>query len=338
MMRKIHFLIPLAMATLMGLTACNKDANNGAKGNQDNLAPVSFSLSGIVVTTKASNSDTTPIEGYNEDKIVSVKYNVYEGSDVTGTPVYEFAPTDEDLAAGVYDVKGAMLLAGEYTVEALVNAEAFTGDLADETDGFSMYGQKALSVTTQGGACTVKVDRNVARVRMVSLTDNSGLGFTYVGLFLSNVVGSCSISGEPSDEESDLWYNKMGRDKIGNEIEAEPLCAVSSLLWRDLGDTFNGEELPMYCYPNFNNNKEEGEPWCARASKLVLVVSLNGAFEYFPVTLRYGVEANHTYDVSLTIKGHGSKDPDFEPHNGSEDFSIVVNPWVGEGTAIEDEL
>lgn len=334
-MNKIKFLLSASLVCV-AMVACNKDGNNGS-GAEKALYPVSFKLSGTSSLTKA-DSDASTISGYGENDINSVIYNVYEGSATSGSPAYTFAPSASDMANGVYDVTDASLPEGSYTVQALINADNFTGSLADEVSAFSMFGEKSLTVTTQGASCNVQVSRNVARVRMVSLTDNSGLGFTYVGLALTNVVGECSIDGVPEDAISDTWYNKMGRNEDGDTKIGSWTGELPELLWRDLSSTFDGDELPMYCYPNSNINKEEGAPWSARATKIVLVVSLNGEYEYFPVTLKGGVENNHSYDVSLTIKGHGSDDPDSEPHNGTVDFTIDILPWVVDDTAIEETM
>ena len=262
--------------------------------------------------------------------------------------------------------------AGYYTVAALANAPALTsiqtkqdleqaqialGDNQPDK-GFLMYGVCPQQVVVVSGATSptaaeIKVVRHVGRVRLTTVKNNlpSDIGaLTVKGVFLENGLGSWAVggAGQPSG-----YVNYAGRKKGKNQstdgadlIKSSASADCAALTWKDVNRSVsrggNGESfgLPLYTFPNACTEAEDhfGGPTADKAAvRLVLLVSYGSSSEewYYPVTI-YNLLRNKSYDVSFTISGPGTKDPNRPITNGNLAVQITVDPWGDGGTILGD--
>lgn len=262
--------------------------------------------------------------------------------------------------------------AGYYTVAALANASALTSiqtleglkqaqlSLSDNQPdkGFLMYGECPQMVAVVSGATTpataeILVQRHVGRVRLTTVKNNlpSDLGtLTVKGIFLENGLGTWAVggAGQPSG-----YVNYAGRKKGKNQstdasdlIKSSAAADCAALTWKDVNRTVarggNGESfgLPLYTFPNVCTEAEDhfaGPTADKAATRLVLLVSYGSANEewYYPVSI-YNLQRNKSYDVSFTISGPGTKDPNQRISNGSLSAQITIDPWGSGGTISGD--
>ena len=134
-------------------------------------------------------------------------------------------------------------------------------------------------------------------------------------VFLENVSGYRSLgSGENS---LGVWLNRMGRDDEGQMFSGAPSASDCPELTfaQILLDVSSGESITpnakFYGYENTPTADNSGwsEEWSSRRTRLVTVVTMGGKTYYYPVSIPE-FKRNYSYDVSLTVLGPGSDDPD----------------------------
>lgn len=261
--------------------------------------------------------------------------------------------------------------AGYYTVVALANAPMLTvaslSELEqaaiqlsdnDPTRGFLMYGVCGQTIAVVSGAAEpvtadIEVKRHVARVRLAGVTNNlpSDKGaLTVKGVFLENVLSrwTCSGAGKPAS-----YLNYAGR-KAGRNLESSANSFIktasdadcASLTFQTVNQTVargtSGEtfDLPLYAFPNDcteANDHFSGATADSTRTRLVLLVSYGTPAEewYYPVTLP-DLARNTSYDVTFTISGPGSEDPNQRVVNGNLAVEIRIDPWASGGTIAGD--
>lgn len=207
-------------------------------------------------------------------------------------------------------------------------AESISDLIDDNKPGrLVMSGEKAVQVSGEEGSLDVPVQvcRLCAKIILSSLTLDfdvpyyRNMDFAVTGVYLLNVSGSCTYSGERSD---DVWYNMMEADKeTGPELIGDLLPAPVSVA--------QGEQYPfrheLYCYPN--DHADTSSPvWRPRSTRLVVEALVGNDRFFYPVTLNK-VERNAVYKVHLTLRRPGSQSPD-DPVEVYWGKGIVeVAPW-----------
>lgn len=217
--------------------------------------------------------------------------------------------------------------------------------LADnnKTDGFIMAGEYSSSVILNASTTfAVQISRLVARVALTSITNSipAVLGDLKVErVFLTNVVGNQNLAGtaEPS-----LWYNKEGRaDETSRQsshiIDGSTYKAsLPDMTYADVGQTIaNGGTLTLstpylfYTYPNSSSSYPNGfsDTFSAQKSVLVVVATVNGKLQYYPVILKNGLARNTSATVTLTILGFGGDDPNMRVDKGDLAVDVKIENW-----------
>jgi len=263
--------------------------------------------------------------------------------------------------------------AGYYTIAALANAPALTSiqtqqeleqaqiALSDNQPdkGFLMYGVCQQPVIVVSGATApaiaeIRVERHVGRVRLTTVKNKlpADLGtLTVKGVFLENALGSWAVGGAG---QASAYLNYAGRKSGRNQsteeadlIKSSAAADCAALTWKDVnspvarGDEGESFGLPLYTFPNSCVETEDhfaGPTADKAAVRLVLLVSYGSTNEewYYPVTI-YNLLRNKSYDVSFTISGPGTKDPNRPITNGNLAVQITVDPW-GEGGTISGDF
>lgn len=148
----------------------------------------------------------------------------------------------------------------------------------------------------------------------------------YLGAFLVNAVGSVLYDGTA---QTSPWYNPQGRDASLPE-------AMQALLCADADSTLSGAatispDIALYCCPNPTDNSSNSlnaPQWSARNTRLVVVLSIAGQLNYYPVTLP-AMTGNTEYRITdLRLLGPGSGSPDIPVSRDVIDYTVVVSPWV----------
>jgi len=274
------------------------------------------------------------------------------GTDVT-------TKTLDGVKAGYYTVAALANgpeLSTVQTLDALKQTVVQLGD-NDPTKGFLMYGVCPQSVSVVSGAAQpvtaeIEVQRLVARVRLTGVVNRlpSDIGaLTVKAAFLENVPGTwnCAAVGNPT-----TYLNHAGR-QAGKSLQtgdasliktsAHAECAAltfqtvnRSVARGGTGETF---DLPLYSFPNACSEADDnfsGPTDGTARTRLVLLVGYGTSDEwYYPVTLP-GLARNTSYDVSFSISGPGTSDPNQRVVNGNLAVEIHVAPWVSGGSLVGD--
>lgn len=261
------------------------------------------------------------------------------------TEVQEFA-----LRAGTYRiwaVANGPDLTGISTETALKQLIIDLGTYNDPASDFIMAGSELSTVIAGDTAeCLIYLTRLVSRVSLKSITNRLPAAYgpiTVDYVMLTNVVGSYSIGGPAGS----LWHNPCGRKNASPLVAANIIAPPSvtadaaGLTFRTAGYTLasgagNTTAQRMYAYPNASTLTTEGfsSPFTTRCTRLVVRAQIDGSTYYYPVNLPALVR-NACYDVSLTLIGLGSTDPDIPVHKGMQRVDVEVTPWEDGGEQIE---
>ena len=236
------------------------------------------------------------------------------------------------------------------------------------SDGsFIMYGEKADVAVTKDAQASAKVDvtRLVSRIRILSV--KNGIPAAYGKLTVNRI---CVINGKGmwklnngSPSANFAWagrkWNKSESTEAGDFIaSAADMTYTSGSTTYQFGElTFaeKGVEIAnaatnttnfgdaFYVFPNSTASDVGKASFqgplaysTAACTRLMLAATVNGTLYYYPVTVP-AMKRNESYDVSLTISGFGSPDPNKEPEKGSIKVTVTVNPWSG-GQEINADL
>lgn len=189
-------------------------------------------------------------------------------------------------------------------------------------------------------ACKVVID---GIKRDFSNTAYAGIPLTIKKIYLSNVVGKCSIGCE--GEQSNIWYNKLGVIPI-DLAPAVKAMTVDDGLSIDLpeGGSYTTTHS-FYAFPNNCTDPTYGGSWTPRRTRLVLECDYGGRTCYYPVSLPQDASKplvrNKVYHISLlTLKKPGSTSAD-DPHTEvsstiSFTVDIKVSEWEDDASYTEE--
>ena len=219
---------------------------------------------------------------------------------------------------------------------------------SNAADSFVMTGSAEHTVTAGNSSCNITVSRLVSRISLDSVTNNmpEALGELKIqGVYLSNVVGNQNMAGSAA---ATTWYNQEGR-KDENPLVKEHIIDGKTYMASVPALTYNGSALNIahgvtnktqgswlfYTYPNTNLSGIKGfnSAFQAQSTALVVIATVNGKTQYYPVVLN----RNKSYSVDLTVTGLGSDDPNTKIEKGSATFSVTVEEW-GNGASYTETL
>lgn len=313
----------------------------------------------LIVRPLVQGAETRAGEAYtgnlaSEIAISSVQVLTFEKTSGHLEHYFSYTTTSE--------VQEFALRAGAYRIWAVANGPDLSGistetalkqlviDLAtynDPSADFFMAGSELSTVVAGDVAeCLIYLTRLVSRVSLKSIVNRLPAAYgniTVDYVMLSNAVGSYSIGGPAGS----LWHNPCGRKNasplVAANIIAPPTIPAdaAALTFRSAGYTLapgasNSTVQRMYTYPNASTLTTEGfsSPFTARCTRLVVRAQIDGTTYYYPVNLPTLVR-NACYDVSLTLIGLGSSDPDVPVHKGTQRVDIEITPWEDGGEQTE---
>jgi len=286
-----------------------------------------------------------------ESELTDVQLLVFNSTGGETEVYHKF--TDDELESGGVDA--FPLPVGSYDVFALANgpdlSECGSSDeLSDYDIELGQYndpesgGDFVMSALKENVSVASSTESEVnlelkhylARV-VVSSVENglkSGKTLEVSNIFLSNVVGNQNLK---ADADASTWYNAQGvldrtSSKIvgkgSNAAECEELTYKSVEEELDYGDSYD-ESTYLYGYPNSSTVTPAGFTSSFNGEKSVVVVTavVSGNTYYYPIVLSGGLERHKSYDVSLTITGSGSTDPDKPVSKGSMSVTVKVVDW-----------
>ncbi len=375
-MKKI-FTVLAAMAAVFTIVSCNdiKDGDAAKMGGEGTLS-ISVSNGDIMTKASPSTTALTYESQINKlDYFIFESGNtLYAKKSVSSNITWTdgvHTETFDKLSAGTYTV--IVVANCQSSISALTNiADVRSAGITlndcslDPSIGFVMYAEKT-SVSVTGGTTTelsgnnkMTLTRFPARVRLTSVTNSipSTMAFSnnraikVKGVFLTNVNSAWQLDasehlgsgtnlkgrkkGKASSTNSadfikvasDLEYSKTGTFKTGD----------SQVTVANSGTTTQTLNWDSYGFPT--SAAIDGSPL-----RLVILAEVNGVDYYYPVTLidatanpaRTGIARNCTYEVSVSIFGTGSLDPDVPVARGAIAASVVVAPWTA-GSAYSEEI
>ena len=240
---------------------------------------------------------------------------------------------------------------------------------ANSFGGFIMFGHSDITIEAGNKDLPIQVKRHLARVNLLKIInrteDNINIKFKYA--FLSNVVTNQKLDGSSTSNYNDYsWDNLAGRAS-GQILDYDHLSYVQDshlTLYKqpDDSDTVKGKLIEpggeyklnpdghqdlgemFYGYPNawttdaFNTPYEAESPTYGK-TRLVVVCAMQDVSEpaeqdyYFPITLET-FERSYTYDITLTVLGVGSDDPNTLVNKAGMHFSI--DPWQSNNSYVEE--
>ena len=353
-MKKI--LLFLAAASLMGMAACNKLAQQPASPEEEPAAQgqISFSLApeGSEATravtayttsqTYESQVNKVQVFVFNSDGKIAAYLN--NGTSLSGS-IFTTAG-----AKTVWAVVNGPTLSSIGTLSALqATAVDLSANSTTASTGFVMAGSGSCTVSASGSVpCNFSVSRLVSRVALVSVTNSLPASYGALNIervFLSNVVGNQNLAGSASPT---TWYNKDGVADEATRNAAHIIdgstyqASCPTLTFKAVGQSVAnaGSYSPatpvlLYGYPNSSTTAPAGfsSSFSAKRTVLTVVATVDSQVQYYPVVLDNAVlERNKTYTVGLTITGPGSSDPDKPVDKGSIAVTISVSGWTAGAT------
>lgn len=200
--------------------------------------------------------------------------------------------------------------------------------------GFTMCGTQYIkeifpdTYRKGGNECSVGISRLVSRIALVSiengLPDDMG-DLKIERVFLSNVVSQENKVFDSSDNKNREWINKQGRaDESTRDAShiidgKNYLASLPDLTYKEVGRTLAkketyDEKMLFYAFPNPSKNSPNGftTNYTDQQTVLVIVATLNGKLQYYPLPLDQKLTRNSTNTIAVSIKGAGSTDPNKE--------------------------
>ena len=264
---------------------------------------------------------------------------------------------DEALSSPFTSTTIPNVKAGSYNVYALANSCAALSDVSTMTalsgttvklsdcsltasTGFAMFSDKVSSSVIAGTtptAVNLQVVRYPARVKLISvknelpatlgsLTVNSVMLINGYSEWTLGASGSPTKSVNPAgrkDGTGDIIASASNANYPDHTFKAVP-SADQTIANGAAAKTYG---YSFYSFPNLVTSDVIGPKSVGGKARLVVTASINGKTYYYPVTLAK-MERNKCYEVTLTISGAGSDDPNRPVEKGSMGVTIDVKGWV----------
>ena len=217
--------------------------------------------------------------------------------------------------------------------------------------GFVMAGSTNCTIVAgEMNDCVVDISRLVSRITLKSITSMLPVAYgtiTVDYVMLENVVSGYNLNGQWDNQG---WYNPMGRMTESPLVQAHVVNPPTypadqpQITYHTLGNQneFDQEDsyttpLRFYAYPNATDTDHTGftTPFSARYTRLVIRATIDGTVYYYPVSIP-NLARNNAYDISVTLVGLGSSDPDTPVAKGTYDIAISIDPWLDGGVINEN--
>lgn len=218
------------------------------------------------------------------------------------------------------------------TKSALESKRALLSENA--SDAFLMISDGTGTYNSASQTVNVSLTRMVSKVSVASVTaafltgTMASAAMTLDAVYLINAAGSVRYDLTPVAE---TWYNRFVADgTLGSP--------VAGFLYRDassaaLSASNRALDYVFYACPNPTANSVDSSTapeWSARNTRLVLETSVNGAKNYYPITLP-AMRSNYEYAIrEVVLNGYGSSAPDRPVVRNGITYSVSVNPWETE--------
>ena len=146
---------------------------------------------------------------------------------------------------------------------------------------------------------------------------------------LVNVRGTCPLSGVPTADAADLWYNKSSVGNYGGFLQAcldwTGSMAIAGPQSYDVG-------VSLFAMPNASEGEGMGpvtlvNPWTPRRTRIALKLTIDGASQWYPVDLPAMSGKTHYVVSNVTIMGPGTEGPDEGIDRTSVSFTVNVYQW-----------
>lgn len=349
MKKRISFAIIAATAMMM-TAACSKDL--GSTAGESVEGSIEFNIE-CPVAAQETRSYTEAKDG--EKKVNKLQVLVFDSQGVLNAYI-----SQTSLTGSITTTLGAKkiwaVVNGPDLNKVLTESELKTTALtlgSNAADSFVMTGSAEHTVTAGNSSCNITVSRLVSRISLDSVTNNmpEALGELKIqGVYLSNVVGNQNMAGSAA---ATTWYNQEGR-KDESPLVKEHIIDGKTYMASVPALTYNGSALNIahgvtnqtqgswlfYTYPNTNLSGIKGfnSAFQAQSTALVVIATVNGKTQYYPVVLnKEAMARNKSYSVDLTVTGLGSDDPNTKIEKGSATFSVTVEEW-GNGASYTETL
>lgn len=349
-MKRINFLT-LASAAVLLAASCDNSAFTPESGE----GSMTISFNSPTLTRAAMTG--------NEGKLSDVSMLIFDGGGAlykyhqfTSAEISSKSVSLDKVKAGgysIYVVANGPELNSVTTLAQFKEKEIALSGYNDPEADFVMEGHTDVTVNSGETATPViAISRYVARVAVNTITN--GLPAAYGSLrvervFLSNVVNTQNLAGNKAPGNTAAnWYNKEGRADEATRNSAHIInggtyqASAPALTFAGIGQTVdNGSYLSaskyLYAYPNTSSTAPAGfnATFAAQQSVLVIEASYGGKTYYYPVVLKNNLARNYSYEVSATITGAGSDDPNVPVSNGSINATITVQNWADGTTYTE---
>ncbi len=290
----------------------------------------------VNVELSIATADTKVVDDSKESTLVDYQILVFDAEGQLETYKY-MANAAQPVTFGAFK--------GTKQVYALVNAPSLAdvksyddfcsrrSKLKDNlTTKMVMQGFQSVEIGTEDLTLKIPVERMVSKVSLVKVVNNlaaycSDLKFTLRDAYLINVAGDMPYGhAEDADMTPEEWFNKRAF------VSGDNLSAMTCGSFNHV--VANGGESPFvhnfYCYPNPTVDDSSEEEWCARHTRLVVEVELGETLYYYPVTMPV-LERNTQYEVTLTVTGPGTDDPDNPYNKDAANVSIELLDWYDGG-------
>lgn len=351
-MKRINYLT-LAFTAAMLAASCDNSAiePEGAEGSMQ----ISFSM-----PSSATRAATVGNEAALNDVqmlLFDASGNLCKYHNFSSQEISDKAATIDHVNAGTYT---AYVVANGPGLSSVKNLSEFNSTEIQLTDynstasDFVMEGHAGSISVTSGATAepSVALSRFVSRVAVNKITNNIPAAYGALKVervFLSNVVNTQNLAGNKAPgNTASYWFNKEGRAdettrNSSHVIDGTTyLASAPELTFANIGQSVsNGSSMTankyMYAYPNAYTTVPAGfnSTFAAQQSVLVIVASFNGSTYYYPVVLKTAPARNTSYEVSATITGAGSSDPNVPVSSGAIKATITVMNWIDGTTYTE---
>lgn len=346
-MKRINLLTSVCVAATL-LAAC--DRTNLTPTPQGGSIEIAFNVPEATRAVAQGNEaviNDVQVLLFNEQGNL-YKYHSFDAAEISAKSATISSVLNGDYS--VYVVANGPDLREYTTLTSFLSADIDLDEFNSPASDFVMEGHKDATVSGTGVTpLTVAISRYVSRVVLKSVTNSLPAAYgnlTVERVFLSNAVRVQEISGSfaPGDTPGN-WYNKEGRmDEAVRDADhiidgTAYTASAPSMTYADMaqmlagGASWTGEKF-FYAYPNSATADPDGfnEPFAAQKSVLVIVGTFGGNTWYYPVVLKNGLARNTSYEVSATITGAGSDDPNKPVTTGSLSVTVTVDNWL-DGTS-----
>jgi len=157
-------------------------------------------------------------------------------------------------------------------------------------------------------------------------------------IYLTNVSGQCGVM-DRGNVNTEIILNN-GEYNLNDDSECKGMLSLQ--VTGEIGKEWKNINGTMYCYPNTNRQESLGAPF----TRLVVEGKIAGVRYWWPIDINRkdfgwsggieGIEANSSYEISLTIKRLGSNDPDTAVSSKDVELDFGIVPWRVEESTIEE--